>query len=337
MRSFLAICLCVPFLLLAACDAPDTKSQITFSHILSEQSEWHTGAAKWKELVEEAFPGEFAIRLVTRASLSNNNQRTELEMVQAGTLTASWESSILLTYSDPRWTVWSMPWLFDSYETAESLCTSELGQEMLDSLEPFGLVGLAYGFNGFRHVTNNRRPVSTLDEIKNLKIRVPSLQMFISLYRLWGADPSQMNFGDLIVALREGTMDGQENPLHVIRSSGVYELQKHITLWHYAFDPIIFCMNKTKWDQFNPAQQDGLRQAAQEAAAVQRRTVVENEAEHRVFLEAQGVQITEPSPEAILQFRQASQPIYEEYKALIGADLLTRFTTAANWTTPPHP
>ncbi len=307
------------------CGPVNQNPEITFSHILSDQSEWHAGALRWKELVEEKLSDEVRIRLVTTASLSKNNQRTELEMVQAGTLGGSWESSILLTLVDPQWTVWSLPWLFDSYEEAERVCESELGEEMLKTLEKKGIVGLGYGFNGFRRLTNSKRPITSLEDMKNLKIRVPSIKMYISLFRLWGADPSSMNFGDLIVALREGGMDGQENPLHVIESRGLYELQQHLTLWEYSFDPIIFCMSKRVWDRLSVENQKILREAAKEACRYQRNTVVENEKVHLKTLREKGMKITVPSPSAINEFKDISQAMYVEYEQAIGKDLLDRF------------
>ncbi len=316
------------FVLFCGCGSYESNPKITFSHILNDQSEWHVGAVKWKELVEESLGDQIAIRLVTNSSLSKNNQRTELEMVQAGTLGGSWESSILLTIIDPRWTVWSMPWLFDSYEEAAKICDSELGEEMLASLEQKGIISLAYGFNGFRRLTNNKRPVVSLPDIRGLKIRVPAIQMYTSLYRAWSADPSQMNFGDLIVALREGAMDGQENPLHVIRSSGLYDLQPYLTLWEYSFDPIIFCMSKPVWEKLTSEQQNAIKKSARAAAAFQRETVIQNEAAHLEFLRAHGMNAVTPSRENIEVFQSASLSVYDEYKSIIGEDLLRRFREA---------
>lgn len=321
---FLAGCI-LPVWLCVCCGQGERIPRITFSHILTEQSEWHAGAARWKELVEQKLGDQIAIRLITTSSLSNNNQRTELEMVQAGTLGGSWESSILLTLVDPRWTVWSMPWLFSSYEEAEKVCASEVGRAMLDSLTDKGIVGLAYGFNGFRHLTNSKRPVTTLEDLNGLKIRVPSIQMFISLYRLWGADPSQMNFGDLFVALREGTMDGQENPLHVIESRALYELQKYLTVWEYSFDPLIFCISQRVWDTLSPAHQAAVREAAREAAAYQRRLVVENEKIHLENLKQYGMAVSRLTPDVQEVFRKSAEPVYREYGNVIGQDLLGQF------------
>lgn len=328
-NAFSFVLLLLIGLFTVGCGTQSNSTSITFSHILSDRSEWHVGAVEWKKRVEEKLGDQVSIRLVTNSSLSGNNQRTELEMVQTGTLGGSWESSILLTNVDRRWTVWSMPWLFDSYEEAERICESELGEDMLAMLEEKNIIGLAYGFNGFRRLTNSKRPVSQLADMEHLKIRIPSQQMYVTLFQAWGADPSQMNFGDLIIALREGAMDGQENPLHVIESTGLYEIQNYLTLWEYSFDPIIFCLSKTAWDRLTPDQQKVIRQAAKEAAAIQRQTVIDNEKQHLETLKQNGMKVTVPPPAAVEEFRQASQTVYDEYCPVIGDELLDRFIQAA--------
>ena len=149
----------------------------------------------------------------------------------------------------------------------------KLGQELLDLLPPKKLVGLAYGANGFRQVTNSRRPVRTPADLKALKIRVPAIKMYVSLFKLLGADPSSMNFGELFTAVKEGTMDGQENPLAVIQQSKLYEVQKYVTRWDYSYDPLVLCMNKKRWESFSPEQQELLKTAAVEAMDYERKLV----------------------------------------------------------------
>ncbi len=311
-------------------DREEGPLTIRFSHILSETSEWHYGAVRWKELVEERSDGDILIHLYTNASLSGNNQQTELDMVQGGSLGGSWESSILLSVVDPRWTVWSLPWMFDDYAEAEQACVNEPGERMLELLREKRLVGLAYGFNGFRQITNSKRPIASLDDLSDLKIRVPSIKMYITLFRLWNADPSSMNFGELIQALREGTMDGQENPLHVIHSAGLYEVQKYLTIWDYSFDPIVLCLNADLWDGLTEEQQRILRESAQEAAKEQRQHVIEREETHRRVLGQRGMVITELSPGMRSLLREAAQPVYEEYRPTIGEDLLGLFERFAS-------
>ena len=320
-------------LILGACGGgPSGKTEITFSHILSPESEWHSGAARFKTLVEERSAAQgtaLTVSIFTNASLSNHNQQTELDMVQGGSLLMSWESSILLSTLDPAWSVFSLPWLLDDYDDAEALCEGPLGLEMLKRLESKRLVGLGYGFNGFRQITNSKRPVLRPEDLGGLRIRVPSIQMYIGLFSLWGAQPSSMNFGELIPALRSGAMDGQENPLHVIQSAKLYEVQKHLSVWQYSFDPIVMCVNQDWWMAQPPDRQALLRACAAEACAEQRKTVRDREAEHLETLRSEGMEIavlTEGQREA---FRKSAASVYDEYRSIIGADLQSRFVTEA--------
>ena len=197
-------------------------TRINLSLILGETSEWYAGAKRWKDLVEERGDGAFDVRIHTRASLSSGNQITELDMVSNGDLEASLESTILLSRVDNKFSVFSLPWLFRDHQVANAVCDGPLGQQMLNLLPSKGMVGLAYGVNGFRQITSNRKPIEKLEDLKGLKIRVPGIDMYISLFRHFGADPSAMNFGELLQALQQGTMDAQENPFSVIMAAKLF-------------------------------------------------------------------------------------------------------------------
>jgi len=316
--------------LVGCAKAPSDITTLKLSLILGESSDWYRGAAKWKELVERRSGGKIRVRIIPEASLTNHNQRAELEAVISGALDASLESSILLTIIEPKFTVFSMPWLFDNHDEAERICDGALGRKMLALLPPKGLVGLAYGVNGFRQITNNRRPIGRLEDLKNLKIRVPAIKMYISIFRLLGADPSEMNFGDLFPALRQGIMHAQENPLSVIYSKKLYEVQKYLTVWNYSYDPIILCMNKRRWESFPPEQQKMLRQAALEAMNYERQLVRKSDEVLIGRLKEAGMEITYLEPAELKRFQQAVQPIYRQYENVIGKELLREFVEATS-------
>ncbi|NOZ19931.1 MAG: DctP family TRAP transporter solute-binding subunit [Planctomycetes bacterium] len=323
-RIILAVLMC---LLIASCSRE--PGAIKLSLILDRNSDWYRGAAKWKELVEARSGGRLRVRIIENASLSNNNQRAELEMVQSGALDASLESTILLSILDERYTVFSMPWLFKDHDAAERVCDGPLGKKMLDALEERGIVGLAYGVNGFRQITNNRRPIVKLKDLKNLKIRVPSIEMYISLFRRLGADPSQMNFGELFQALKQGTMHAQENPLSVIWAKKLYEVQNHITVWNYSYDPIILCFNKAKWESYPPDLQKIMKDAAAEAMNHERQLVRQADKDLLPKLEEKGMQAVVLSPEQLKPFKDASKKIYNDYRKRIGGERLDAFVKAA--------
>ena len=208
---------------LTSCRANQTEA-IKVSLILGDNSDWYRGVQRWKELVEERSTGRLAVKIFPLAQLAGNNQRTELEMVQSGVLDASLESTILLSLLDQRFGVLSLPWLLPDYATAEAVCDGPVGQALLDLLPSKNMVGLAFGVNGFRQLTTSQRVVANPADLAGLKLRVPAIKMYIDLFRLLGADPSAMNFGELFTALSQGTMDGQENPLAVIHAAKLYEV-----------------------------------------------------------------------------------------------------------------
>ena len=329
MRTLVCLAACGILVIWSGCGEGSGKTVIKASLILGETSDWYRGMARWAELVDRNSHGAIEIRLFPQASLSSGKQDTELEMVQSGTIEASFESSILLSGIEPAFSVWSLPWLFENYAAADSALLGEPGREMLALLESRGLVGLGYGHNGFRQLTNGRRPVRTPEDVAGLKIRVPAISMYLDVFRALGADPSPMNFGEVFLALQQGTIDGQENPLSVIHSARLYEVQDYLTIWNYSYDPIILCVNKDFFESLPADQQTMLRQTADEALAYQRRLVEEGEARLLSVLGEQGMEIVTLTPGETERFRSAVAAIDESYADRIGRDRLGMFREPA--------
>ena len=307
----------------------DGVTALKFSLILGDNSDWYRGAVRFKELIEDRTAGRYRVTVFSRAQLAGQDQRTELEMVQSGVIDLSLESSILLSLIEPRMSVLSLPWLFEDYGQAYRILDSPLGDELLEMLPPKGLVGLAFGANGFRQVTNSRNPIRSPADIDAMKIRIPAIKMYIDIFKLLGADPSSMNFGELFTALAQGTMDGQENPLSVIHSARLYEVQDYLTVWNYSFDPIILCVNKSRWESLAPDMQEVFRTCAREAMAYERELVARGETALRDSLRARGMQLETLTPASLEAFKALAEPVYESYADMIGAGLIERFREAA--------
>ena len=299
---------------------------INLSLILGENSEWYKGAAIFKRLVEKQSGNRIKVQLFPLAQLAGGNQRSELEMVQSGAIDASLESSILLSLIDQRWSVFSLPWMFRDYDEANLVLNSTLGERMLEFLADKNLVGLAYGVNGFRQITNSRRPVRTPEDLKALKIRVPGIKMYIDLFKHLGADPSSMNFGEVFTALSQKTMDGQENPLTVINSRRLYEVQDYLSIWDYSFDPIILCMNKSVWERYDEKDRELIRSSALEAMSTQWEMVLAAEDSILGILKEKGMKVSVLSQEERELFSDRVAPVWNEYRDIIGEDLLNAFS-----------
>ena len=303
----------------------DGSGTLKFSLILSENSDWYKGAQRFKELIEKRSEGKYRIRIFPHAQLAGAVQRTELEMVQSGVIDMSLESSILLSLIEPRMSVFSMPWLFENYEHAHKVLDGPLGDDMLALLPKKGIVGLAYGANGFRQITNSSNPIQNPGDIKSMKIRVPAIRMYIDIFKMLGADPSSMNYGELFTALAQGTMDGQENPVSVIHSDRLYEVQNYLTMWNYSYDPIILCVNKRLWDSFTPETKDIFSECAKEAMRYERDLVAAGESTKIDSLRANGMEINTLDRESLEAFKILAEPVYEKYSEEIGSELIRDF------------
>ena len=314
--------------MLLSCGGQDGPRELRMSLILGDTSDWYKGAERFGDLVGERTGGRYRVRIYPHAQLAGQVQRTELEMLQSGVIDLSLESSILLSLIEPRMTVLSMPWLFDDYAEANTVLDGPLGREILDMLPPKGIIGLAYGANGFRQLTNDRNPVRTPADLAGMKVRVPGIRMYIDVFRHLGADPSSMNFGELFTALAQGTMDGQENPLSVIHSARLFEVQGYCSMWNYSYDPIILCASARLWESLPSADREIFTECAIEAMIWQRDLVAGGDDARADSLRAHGMEITSLDGGALERFKALVEPVYEQYSTELGGDVMDRFREA---------
>lgn len=300
---------------------------LKLSHITSNTSHWHRGGERFAELVGQRMQGRCRIELYPGAQLANGNQRTELQSVQMGSIEMSFESPIILALylKEKRFDAFSMPWLFPDLRTARRACTGELGRIACQWLEKSNLVGIGIGVNGFRQLTNSKQVVRAPEDLKGIKFRVAGTDLFLNTFDLLGANAMKMNFGEVFTSLQEGVIDGQENPLAIIYTSKLYEVQKYLTLWNYAFDPIILCVNADVWNSIPTDDQAILRECAREAMEYQWDYSEKLERDILGDLEAKGMVVTRLSSEELATFRKLVEPIYKELEQSLGVE------TTAKW------
>ncbi len=295
------------------------------SHITSPTSSWQKGAVRFAELVEKKSGGRISVRVFPAGQLSNHNQQGELKMLRSGSIDMALVSPIILAlYLDPRFDLCGLPWLFPDHDTANRVLDGTIGEELLSYLEPKGLHGLAFGVNGFRQITNSRRPIHTPGDLEKLRCRVAGSRMYYQTLRLLGADPLTMNFGEVFTSLQQGVIDGQENPLSIIYSSKLYEVQHYLTLWNYSYDPLVLTINRTRWEQFSPEDQNLLLGSAKEAMVYQREVVAHEDEVLPQQLREKRMEIIGLSDGEIQKFRDQVKPVYDEYKKIIGEPLVRR-------------
>jgi tripartite ATP-independent transporter DctP family solute receptor len=292
----------------------------------SESSVWMVGAREFKRLVEEKTEGRYTISIFPNEQLSGGDLVKGVEMLFTNVTDVDLHSAINMTGFEPKLTVVTMPWLFpNGYQSVdEILFNGEGGKRLRELIENKGAHVLGFGENGFRQITNNVRPIKSLGDMKQLKIRTPPIAMYLDLFKLFGADPTVMSYAEVFTALQQGTIDGQENPLDTIRSAKIQEVQKYISIWNYSYDPIALSLSKKTWAALSDEDKKIFEEAGKSAMKTQ---VEASRALDKDILESfkSAMEITELTPEQVAEFQQAALPIYEKYKDTIGLELFSAF------------
>jgi tripartite ATP-independent transporter DctP family solute receptor len=308
-------------LVVAGGSAAAAERTIRLSHITARGSPWDKGAERFAELVAKNTGGRIAVKVFPQSQLANGSQKAELEMLQSGVLDMTWDSPIILAlFLDKRFDVWNLPWLYPSMDVANRVADGPMGELAARWLAEKGIVALGMGVNGYRELTNSRRPVTTPDDMKGIKFRVAGSKLYLETFKLLGANAVTMSFGEVFTALQQGVIDGQENPTAIIDSSKLYEVQKYLTLWNYSFDPLVLCINKKLFDGLSPADQKALRDAAREAVAYERQLSAEEEKRLPEELKKKGMQVNVLTPAQVAVFKERVKPVYAMVEEYVGAE-----------------
>jgi tripartite ATP-independent transporter DctP family solute receptor len=258
---------------------------------------------------------------------------TEAEMlkqIQRGTIQMGIVTSGPFDEFVPEARVIDYPYLFDSHEQVDRILGGPLGAELLTRLEKAGFKGLAFSENGFRHVTNSKRPIRGVDDVKGLRIRVMESYLHEALWRLFGAEPIPMGSLDAVAKeLAAGLIDGQENPLSAIWSNYFYKGQKYLSLTGHVYSAHIAVAN-LKWFRDLPAGDRKLiEESMRQAARYERNWSRASEAGFLEKLKATGLIVNAKPDTASFRARAAAAAELDLFKAPDVKELLGRFQEAA--------
>lgn len=324
MKRLLQAVLCVLVLLAVAGGAfaaAKPEYVIKVGYILPEtQSDHIVMRDVFKKDIEEKSGGRIAVELYPNAQLGGD--RELIESVQLGTIQVAIPATAAMAGFDKRFQVFDLPFMFKSKEVAFRALDGDLGKAADELLKPLGMRNLGFGENGYRHISNSRKPITKPEDLSGLKIRTMEIPLHVSFFKMLGANPTPMSFGELYTALQQKTVDGQENPVVLVYTSKFYEVQKYYSLTGHLYSATILVAN----DDFFGGLPEDLWKIVEEAG---KRYVVEQRAmadeQEKVFLEdlkKAGMEVNELTPEQKQLFIDATLPVYDEYKDIIGADLV---------------
>lgn len=307
-----------------------TKQTIRLAYIASPSSVFGAGAEVLAQQASAKTEGRITVKPYPGGQLTNGNQQTELQQTQSGVIDAEIVSPILLAlYVDPRFDIYSLPYLFPDEKVALQVETGPVGKMTGDWLRAKGLEPLGWGVDGFRQVTNSVRPITKPSDLQGLRVRVAGTKMFKQIFSMLGSNPVTMNFGEVFTALQQGTIDGEENPLSTIETASLYNVQKYVSLWNYSYDPLVFVMNSSKIGQLCAKDQQAMREAAAAAGNKQLTYTVEGDRNLAKQLADQGMKVTPTDQVDIGAFKdKIVTSIYDQWKPIVGADNLQKMQAA---------
>ena len=250
-------------------DWPEQTWNFTCS--TTETSTWAEGGRKFGELIEKATGGKIKVNVYAADQLTNGNQSEGIQaLIDGDPVQISMHSNLIYSAFDPRFNVVSLPFLFDSVEDADAKLDGEAGEKLKEILNEYGLHCMGIAENGFRQLTNSKQEVKTVDDMKNLKIRVAGSNLLMECYKRWGADATNMNWSETYTALQQKTVEGQENPLPAIDAASVQEVQPYCSMWNAIYDCLFFCINGDIYNNLTPEQQKVVDEAGQKAVDYER-------------------------------------------------------------------
>ncbi|MBU8879902.1 TRAP transporter substrate-binding protein [Bacillus sp. FJAT-29790] len=281
----------------------------------------YEASMKFKEIVESK-TDDFEIEVYSSGQIADD--RTAIEMLQFGTLEITIPSTSPLVNFIPEYGVFDLPFSIPNEQVADKVLDGPFGTKMLEMVDQQDLVGLAWWENGFRNLTNDVRPVSSVDDLKGMKIRTMENSIHLDAWKALGANPTPMAFTELFTALQQGTVDGQENPYPTILLSKYFEVQKHISNTNHVYTPFIFLFSKKIWDELSAEQQVIIKEAALEAGKFNRERTREVAKESLEGLK-ENMTFTEVPESEFNKFKEKVQPIIEKYKGQIGESIVDEY------------
>ncbi|ACB36522.1 TRAP dicarboxylate transporter, DctP subunit [Leptothrix cholodnii SP-6] len=285
--------------------------KLTLGHGAAPGNPRHEAAVKFAEVLKAKTGGRIEVQVAPSAQLGDD--AAMVTALRTGALDMSANSQGAVANAVPEYAAYGMPFLFSNAAQAFKLLDGPLGKELSDKTAAKGLVVLGYWDNGIRHMTNSKRAITQVEDMKGLKMRTPPDAVLVDIMQSLGAEAQQIKFAELYVALQQGVVDGQENPLVNIHASKLYEVQKHLALTSHMFQMTPFLMSKRTWDRLSEADRKAVTEASAEATALQRKQSQEVDDKLLGELKAKGVQVTTVDKAA---FEKATAAVDDKWLAM---------------------
>ena len=291
--------------------------EIKIGHVLNSDHAWHTNLEGFAKDVAAETEGRVVVKVYPSAQLGNEKDVIEgltLQTIDGGLIGGGSFQSI-----EPKFGIEALPYAWKDHQAAYNAMDGEIGEMLLGILGSKGIKGLAWWENGFRNITNSKKPIVVPADMEGLKIRVTPDKMRLDTFNTLGASPMPINFGELYTALQQGVVDAQENPLAIIYSSAFYEVQKYLSLSGHIWGSALLCVNSSVWNKLSDQDKAIVEKLATKWRDMEREQIMAQEQDFLKKLAEKGMEINEVDKAA---FKEAVQPVWQEYEPVFGKELM---------------
>ncbi len=300
--------------------AQDIKPRlIRFGYGLNEQSNQGRAVKLLADELEKSSGGKMKLRAVGAAALGSDVQMQQALIGGAQEMMVGSTATLVGIVNEMA--LWDTPFLFANSKEADTILDGPIGQKVMDKLREKGIVGLVYWENGFRNLTNNKRPVTKVEDLDGIKLRVMQNTVYLDSFKTLGANAVPMAFSELFTALETKAVDGQENPYNTILSSKFFEVQKFLTVSNHVYSPWIVLVSKKYWDQLSKDEQKIMTDAAYKSRDFERTDTRAEAAKALADLKAKGMQVNELSAAEVARMRDKLVKVNASIATNIGNDL----------------
>lgn len=302
-----------------AADMPEMS--LKFGHPYNESHPLAKGAQMFADIVAEKSGGAITIEVFPNSTIGSS--RALVESIQIGVVDFALVPTTNVASFYPPLDIFYLPFLFRDKEHAYAVSDGPVGKALYaDMLEKTGIRTLAMYESGFRTITTAKTKVETPEDMKGVKFRVVNNPLNVATFKALGANPTPMALSEVFTGLQQGTVDGQDNPVGNVKAFSFDKVQKFITLSHHQWAGIMFIADDKMWADLPDEVKALFQETALETQDWERKELNAVEAQYLSEMEADGMTVTRLTPEQAAAFQSAMEPVWEEYRDKIGAELI---------------
>lgn len=283
---------------------------IRFGYGLNEQSNQGRAVNFFADEVKKLSGGKMVVRAFPAAALGPDVQMQQALAGGAQEMMVGSTATLVGTVKEMG--LWDIPFLFNNVQEADAVLDGPIGQKVMEQLKDKGLVGLVYWENGFRNMTNSKRPIAKMEDFSGIKLRVMQNPVYLETFQTLGANAVPLPFPELFPALETKAVDGQENPFNTILSSKFFEVQKYLSVTNHVYSPWIMLVSKKWWDSLSKPEQEIIMKAAIATRDFERKDTRAEAAKALGELKTKGMVVNEVPPAELARMREKAKPVVDK-------------------------